>query len=79
MSKTVQEKPIQRILRLMLNLLVIIIVGSATFLAWDRFLRVEEPASAASEPSVVEPTFTQEEKTQSQIPVTLPEFEGQGS
>ena len=79
MSETVQEKPIQRVLRLMINLLVIIIVGIAIFLAWDRFLRVEEPVSTANEPSLIEPTFTQEEQPQSEGQVALPDFDGQVS
>ena len=79
MSETVQEKPIQRILRLMINLLVIIIVGIAIFLAWDRFLRVEEPVSAANEPSPIEPTLTQEDELQSEGLVALPDFDGQVS
>ena len=53
MSETTQEKPVQRLIRLVINLLVIVIVGIAAFLAWDRF-RTGGTSVGASAPPVAE-------------------------
>ena len=45
MSETAQEKSIQRVIRMAINLLVIAIVGIAVFLAWiDTFILKILPA-----------------------------------
>lgn len=79
MSETTQEKPIQRVIRLAINLMVVVIVGIAAFLAWDRYLHIEDPASVMNELPVNEAAAIQEEEPQAEIQVGLPEFDGQAS
>ena len=76
MSKTVQEKPVQRVIRLVINLMVIAIVGIAAFLAWDRFLQNEDPATDVNEAPVAEAAATQEEVPQAENPVSFRDTPG---
>ena len=79
MSKTTQENTIQRVIRLVINLMVIVIVGIAAFLAWDRFLRNEDPDSNGDEAPVAEAAATQEEAPQAETQVGLPDYDGESS
>jgi murein DD-endopeptidase MepM/ murein hydrolase activator NlpD len=77
MTETKQEKPIQRVIRLTINLLVILIVGIAAFLAWDRFRNNQVPAKTASESAAMKATAIQEEVPQAGIQLGLPDFDEQ--
>jgi murein DD-endopeptidase MepM/ murein hydrolase activator NlpD len=75
MTENTEEKPIQRVIRLTINLLVIIIVGIALFLAWDRFLN-NNNVDTVNETPAIEAIASQEEKPQENIQVDLPDFDG---
>ena len=79
MTENTIEKPILRLMRLVINLLVIIIVGIAIFLAWDRFLNNANPTSTIPESPVVEATEVIEENLQANIQLGLPDFDGSAS
>jgi murein DD-endopeptidase MepM/ murein hydrolase activator NlpD len=76
MTKTNQEKPIQRLFRLMINLLVVIIVGIAAFLAWDRFLQNPTTPTTEISSQPTEEVSPKEESAQTDIQVDLPYFDG---
>lgn len=73
------ENPIQKIIRLMINLLVIVIVGIALFLAWDRFLNPGNNIDSVSASPETETLETEPEEAQPEIQVDLPEYEGEAS
>jgi len=79
MTETKQEKSIQRVIRLAINLLVIFIVGIAAFLAWDRFLRNEDSTNTVSESPAIVMAPIQEEAPHDELQVSLPDFDGQAS
>jgi LysM repeat protein len=80
MTETTQEKPIQRGLRLVINLLVLTAVGVALFLAWSRFLRTDNSLNLANE-APVSPTTAIQEKPPDPVDnqVNLPDFDTQTS
>ena len=75
MSETPQEKPIQRLIRLAINLLVIVIVGIAAFLAWDRFRPGQTPANSVNATPSVQATAIQDEAPQTESHLALPDYD----
>lgn len=71
MSEDKVQKPIQRVMRLVINFLVIVIVGVAALLTWDRL----QPGAVKTDDISAAPTV-QTEVLQSDIQVGLPEFYG---
>jgi murein DD-endopeptidase MepM/ murein hydrolase activator NlpD len=79
MTEQTPEKPIQRVIRQAVNVLVIVIVGIAVFLVWDRFIKPEDtqdPISASAE--TLAPTVEKEEP-QSEVQVDLPDYSAETS
>ena len=74
-----QEKPAQRMIRLIINFFVIVIVGVALFLAWDRFLKPEEASNSTSAVPETEVPTDEVEKSQPEIQVDLPDYEGEAA
>jgi len=74
-----QEKPVQRTIRLIINLFVIMIVGVALFLAWERFLKPEEASNSANAAPEIETPIDEVEKSQPEIQVDLPDYEGEAA
>ncbi|HBX70264.1 MAG TPA: hypothetical protein DEH25_13030 [Chloroflexi bacterium] len=79
MTKETTEKNIQRITRLAVNLLVVIIVGIALFLAWDRFLKPEDASASMNTAPETEAPAASVEETQSEIQVDLPNYAGEAT
>jgi hypothetical protein len=76
MSEDKVQKPIQRVMRLVINFLVIFIVGVAALLAWDRLRPSAVKTDAITEAPTAEATAIGTEVLQSDIQVGLPEFYG---
>ncbi len=75
MSTPTEERTGQRIIRFAVNILVVIIVGIAAFLAWDRFIHngnSQNPVSASPE---IETPAMQEEESPPEIQVDLPVYD----
>ncbi len=74
-----REKTAQRIIRLAVNLLVIVIVGIAVFLAWDRFLAPERGEAAQADDSTQVEASAPEVENPPETQAALPEFEGEAA
>ena len=75
-TEQTQEKPLPRIIRLIVNLLVIIVVGIAIFLAWDRFLNpTNQSLSTSAAPETAAPML-EEETNFSATEAVLPSYDG---
>ncbi len=80
MTETTQEKPLQKVIRWIINLGVLLIVGAAVFLAWDRFFNRATPRNIPLEtqpPQTISASgaATQPEAVQADFVVDLPPYE----
>jgi len=71
------ENSAQRTIRLAVNLVVVIIVGIALFLAWDRFLAPKSTSTTQAEALIDAESPAPKVENPPEIEAALPEFEGE--
>jgi murein DD-endopeptidase MepM/ murein hydrolase activator NlpD len=77
MNEENKERPVQKIIRFAVNILVVVVVAIAGFLAWDRFFNQADNPNAENEPPVMEVAAIPEEEIQPETEVDLPAYDGE--
>jgi murein DD-endopeptidase MepM/ murein hydrolase activator NlpD len=79
MSEEIKERTVQKIIRFVVNILVVVVVAVAGFLAWDRLFNQENPQNSVYEPPIAEVADPQKEEIPPETEVGLPIYDGETS